>query len=529
MIQKLYRFHTVSEGQRGMLVAFWILAACDGRLGVSKEAGVAQDAGEDDETLPQIDPDPVSNGEHSDAGPRLQPDAGVVIGAHCQSGTKDGDEGDIDCGGLDCSACVNGASCLRHADCMSGQCLAGVCAGASCTDGVQNGDETGVDCGGATCQHCRSSTCNCASSDAVQPLACDETDGYLSPCGPALATTPDGSVGAFTLCFADPGAISTNHVRAFRWTRARGIEVIADYAAVFGLSSDGANALLHGDTADSLRVVAAGVAAPVPLPGDSVLSADGNSVVGVTRDDAGNYHLARWTRAGGLVTLADLPEGANSWTVQAVTADASTVVGTGDSSAGPLPFRWNAASGLQDLGTLPSNATGARPLQISSDGSVIAGFTTGPTRDLEVFRWTQADALQTIRTTIDFGPGVNPLVLSADGSVVAATGAVGENSYSAFRWDTSDGARLLGFGSGGSLLVDMSSDGSVVLGDGSDGAFLGRAQGTTSMASALAAGGVDLTGWDQLQPQRLSGDGKVVFGSGTCGGVPTYFRWVLPQ
>jgi hypothetical protein len=33
----------------------------------------------------------------------------------------------------------------------------------------------------------------------------------------------------------------------------------------------------------------------------------------------------------------------------------------------------------------------------------------------------------------------------------------------------------------------------------------------------------------KLDPQRLSGDGKVVYGSGTCAGVPTYFRSALPQ
>jgi hypothetical protein len=529
MSQRLYRSHTVSAGRRGLQVAFWILVGCNGRLGVSNENGLGQEPGKDDDrTAPVSQEDnPVSNTEHADAGPSPQPDAGVPSGAHCQSGTRDADESDIDCGGLDCPACVTGASCARHADCVSGQCLAGLCVAASCTDGVQNGDETGVDCGGATCRHCRSSTCNCA-SDSLQPLACDETDGYLSPCGQGLATTPDGSAAAFTLCLVDPGATSTNHVRAFRWTQA-GSEVLADYAGFLGISSDGAKVLVRQDTADSLGLVAAGEATPVPLPLDSLLSADGNSVLGVTRDDTGNYHLARWTRAGGVVTLADLPGGANSWTVQAATADGSTVVGSGDRSAGTLPFRWNAGSGLQDLGALPGNATGARPLQVSADGSVIAGFTTASSRDLEVFRWTQADALQTVATAIAFGPGLMPLVLSADGSVVAGTGAVGEHSYGAFRWDTSDGVRLVSLGSSASTLIDMSSDGSVVLGDGGDGGFLWRAQAATSVASVLAASGADLSGWDELRPQHLSRDGKVVFGSGTCGGVATYFRWVLPQ
>lgn len=529
MSQRLYRSQTVSAGRRGLQVASWILLGCNARLGVSNEDGLGQDVGKDGgSTAPVSQQDnPVSNPEHADAGPSPRPDAGVVSGAHCQSGTKDADESDIDCGGLDCPACIPGASCARHADCVSGQCLAGLCVAASCTDGVRNGDETGIDCGGATCLHCRSSTCNCA-SDGLQPLSCDETDGYLSPCGQGLATTPDGSAAAFTLCLRDPGAPSTNHTRAFRWTHA-GSELLADDGAFLGISSDGVTVLVRGDAADSLRLVAGGVSTPVPLPLDSLLSADGNSVVGTTRDEVGNYHLARWTPGGGLATLADLPGGASSWMVQAVTPDGSTVVGSGYRSAGTLPFRWNMSSGLQDLGTLPSNATGAVPRQVSADGSVIAGFTTGPTRDLDVFRWTQADALQTIRNTIDYSPGVKPLVLSADGSVVASTGALGEHSSSAFRWNTDAGILLLGSSSGASTLLDMSSDGSVVLGDGGDGAFLWSAQGTTSVASALSASDVDLSGWDQLRPDHLSGDGKVLYGTGSCGGVLTYFRWALPQ
>jgi hypothetical protein len=59
-------------------------------------------------------------------------------------------------------------------------------------------------------------------------------------------------------------------------------------------------------------------------------------------------------------------------------------------------------------------------------------------------------------------------------------------------------------------------------------AFLWRAQGTTSVAGVLAATGTDLTGWEQLRPERISSDGKVVYGTATCGGVPTYFRWAMP-
>jgi hypothetical protein len=522
MNQKRCRVHTYAAQQRALQVAFWILLGCNERLGVSKEDGLGHDV--------RSDTDPVSDGEQSDAGspspPR--PDAAVSPGPHCQSGIEDGDESDIDCGGLDCDACVAGAGCARHTDCQSGLCRAGLCVAAACDDGVQNGNETGVDCGGSQCQNCRSKTCNCASSDGFQPLGCDETEGFLAQCGWPLATTPDGSVATFTVCYLDPGSSSTSHARAFRWTRAGGSEVLTDYGTALALSSDGTNALVRGDLEDSLRLVATGQETAVSLPLDSLLSADGSSVTGVTRDQSGNFHLARWTRAGGLATLADLPSGADGWTVRALTPNGSTVVGEGRRSAGNLPFRWSASSGLQDFGTLPSSATGAIPLQVSNDGAVIAGYTTELAGDLEVFRWTQADALQIITTATDaFALGSYPLSLSADGSVLAGTGTLGEHSISAFRWSSADGARLLG--SSASYLVDMSSDGSLGLGDavGSGGDFLWRGDTTSSIPALLETSGVDLTGWDQLTPIRMSADGSVVYGTGSCGGTQTYFRWVL--
>jgi len=40
---------------------------------------------------------------------------------------------------------------------------------------------------------------------------------------------------------------------------------------------------------------------------------------------------------------------------------------------------------------------------------------------------------------------------------------------------------------------------------------------------------LDSTGWELKAPLRISDDGKVVFGSALCGGMPTVYRWVLPE
>ena len=84
----------------------------------------------------------------------------------CANGQLDGDESDMDCGGLcagqgftcaDASVAADGTavpaqSCNSDLDCNSGSCgTTGVCV--SCSNGVQDGDESDVDCGGS-CNQC---------------------------------------------------------------------------------------------------------------------------------------------------------------------------------------------------------------------------------------------------------------------------------------------------------------------------------------------------------------------------------------
>jgi hypothetical protein len=89
---------------------------------------------------------------------------GVCITSFCDSGTKNGNESDVDCGGA-CDPCSGGAMC-DHNDynCVSGQCLGDmdgpgggdvdpVCAPDTCGNAELDGDETDLDCGGS-CRGC---------------------------------------------------------------------------------------------------------------------------------------------------------------------------------------------------------------------------------------------------------------------------------------------------------------------------------------------------------------------------------------
>lgn len=78
--------------------------------------------------------------------------AGGDPGVSCTDGAVNGDETDIDCGGLVCKPCKDGQACLKFSDCEGAICNAGVCASTpTCSDGKVNGMESDVDCGGPVC------------------------------------------------------------------------------------------------------------------------------------------------------------------------------------------------------------------------------------------------------------------------------------------------------------------------------------------------------------------------------------------
>lgn len=123
----------------------------------------------------------------------------------CFDGIRNGQETGVDCGGPECSPCVDGQSCGGGGDCQSGTCINGRCIPASCVNGVQDGNETGVDCGGGSCFPCAANLpCNvaldCIDGICVNglcvPATC--TDGVLNgnetgvDCGGSCPPCPIG-------------------------------------------------------------------------------------------------------------------------------------------------------------------------------------------------------------------------------------------------------------------------------------------------------------------------------------------------
>jgi hypothetical protein len=69
---------------------------------------------------------------------------------------KNGQETDVDCGGMNCAPCAPKQHCKVNADCDSVICdtTTKLCDAASCSDAVQNQGESDVDCGGGACARC---------------------------------------------------------------------------------------------------------------------------------------------------------------------------------------------------------------------------------------------------------------------------------------------------------------------------------------------------------------------------------------
>jgi len=126
--------------------------------------------------------------------------AGDCVPPQCSNGQQDGTESDVDCGGLDCSACPNSLSCNTLDDCFSKFCDAGTCT--PCLDDGECAAAGDFYCAGGSClpkkplgdacgagNHCLSG--NCPSDDGVCcDVSCTST---CEACLSAKSGSPNGT------------------------------------------------------------------------------------------------------------------------------------------------------------------------------------------------------------------------------------------------------------------------------------------------------------------------------------------------
>jgi uncharacterized membrane protein len=207
------------------------------------------------------------------------------------------------------------------------------------------------------------------------------------------------------------------------------------------------------------------------------VSADGSVIVGRIGGGRGSQAF-RWTEAGGIVFLGDLPNGNQERQASGVSADGNIVVGSAFTSAGFEPFRWTAATGMVGLGSLPGviPVTVSHTVSISANGLVIVCYSVVNSDPVAVergFRWTQETGL----VEIPKAPGIPnigfaPTAVSGDGSIILGRKLI---------WDAVNGTRLLEnvfiheyglaqdfAGWTGLTATGISANGRVIVGNGSN-------------------------------------------------------------
>jgi probable HAF family extracellular repeat protein len=261
------------------------------------------------------------------------------------------------------------------------------------------------------------------------------------------------------------------------------------------------------------------------------VSADGSTVVGYAKSGNGQEPF-RWRPSTGLIGLGSLPGGTyNAGTfADDVSADGGVVVGASDSSnaaggGGGIPsseaFRWTEAGGMQALGDLPGDTYFSRAHGVSADGSIVNGTSdAGDGWGLRAWHWTQGSGMVPMG---DLPGGINDSNasnMSSDGTWMVGYGNTAESGPTwseAIRWSAATGFDGLGFLPGGSINHSVSTD---VLDDGSSVVGISLQEPTEAEAFewTLASGMVglgDLSGGIGYSLAfAISRDGSLVVGYG---------------
>lgn len=250
-------------------------------------------------------------------------------------------------------------------------------------------------------------------------------------------------------------------------------------------------------------------------------SASGDVIVGHSTLATSHYEAFRWTESTGMVGLGFLPGDSDSYAA-GTDLTGNTVVGYSWDGSVTTAFRWTNALGLQSLGNI-AGYTRSYAWGCNADGTVIYGVAVEGTT--QAFRWTESTGM----VGLGFLPGYTVSYadyINSDGSVIVGRlypwrdSSAGEQ---AFRWTESSGLVGLGFlpGYNESTATALTPDGNTIVGY-SDNSGFGRtafkwtkSAGMQSIASILAAQGVDTTGWDLTYASDISDDGRTILGGGT--------------
>jgi probable HAF family extracellular repeat protein len=256
------------------------------------------------------------------------------------------------------------------------------------------------------------------------------------------------------------------------------------------------------------------------------MASNGGAVaVGYASVSVGNRPF-RWTPAGGMVALGDLPGGGVNGFATGMSADGAVVSGQGSSTAGTEAFRWTAAGGMVGLGDFTGGAFNSTAWAVSADGAALAGDgTTAAGR--QAFVWTAGSGMVALGHLPGGGAFSSAHGVSSGGAYAAGSSdaaRASEGFVEAFRWSAGDGMVGLGDlpgGPFGSFANAISADGSVVVGGSETAAgtmayFWTAACGMRNLRQYLLSLGVEaVASWTLQNAHGVSADGTTIVGYGS--------------
>jgi probable HAF family extracellular repeat protein len=231
--------------------------------------------------------------------------------------------------------------------------------------------------------------------------------------------------------------------QAFRWTQATGMVALGtpaqhETSIAYGISADGK--VIVG-TQGKVAFRWTQEHGMTPLSGQKksaalAISSDGKVVVGWRNAEDGTEAF-RWTVAGGLQGLGDLPGGTFFSGADGVSRDGSVIVGTATSANGTEAFRWTAADGMTPLSDLPDGEFSSSAYAVSGDGKVVVGRAAGLTGP-EAFLWTAEQGIQSLSALVHNVPAATHWQLteardiSDDGRIIVGIGVNPEKETAAW-------------------------------------------------------------------------------------------------
>jgi probable HAF family extracellular repeat protein len=216
-------------------------------------------------------------------------------------------------------------------------------------------------------------SCNAVSADG-STIAATSDFGPFSPFGiQANLWTPAG--GCVLLGDFEGGANVVPH------SFGRGVSADGSVIVGVGQSDLGDEAFRYDVATSTMTPLSSFVQSPYGAYAYAI-SADGRTIIGASLYTQGLLEAFRWTQAAGLVHLGFLPRNpgvpGNS-VAEAISANGSVIVGESRSvnaANGGEAFRWTAAGGMQPLGDLPGGNFASWAYAVSPDGAIVVGRAT---------------------------------------------------------------------------------------------------------------------------------------------------------